>query len=236
MKRTTITITGARGGQGASTVAAAIALLSAGHHRTILTSHDSATLETLLGLARSQDDQEVTARLTLAHGPVIDAAVHVDDAGLITDADAPNGIHLTVLRGPCYLALRTLVSRTGTPPDGIVLLHERGRSLTARDVADVTDVPVVARVPVDESVARCIDAGLLPVRLHRLAAFAALRRYVTRLLAPSEPEISRARTSDHPARGTSPRPRSIPAPTVDTNGTDLPVPQCGTGRGLHVVA
>ena len=55
MNRTTITITGARGGQGASTVAAAVALFSAGHHRTALTSHDPPTLETLLGLARSQD-------------------------------------------------------------------------------------------------------------------------------------------------------------------------------------
>ena len=92
-----------------------------------------------------------------------------------------------MLRGPCYLALRSLL-RGQQSPDGIVLLAEPGRSLTARDVEDVTGVPVVARVAVSPTVARTIDAGLLVARLHRLRDLASLRIYATRLLCPDAPD------------------------------------------------
>jgi hypothetical protein len=47
-----------------------------------------------------------------------------------------------VLRGPCYVALASLLARAARP-DGIILVAEPKRSLTARDVTDVLDVPVV---------------------------------------------------------------------------------------------
>ena len=50
-------------------------------------------------------------------------------------------------------------------PDGIVLVAEHGRSLTAADVARAVGAPVVARVAIDPAIARAVDAGLLAARL-----------------------------------------------------------------------
>ena len=38
-------------------------------------------------------------------------------------------------------------------------MRELGRRLTVRDVADITGVPVIAKIPVTAAVARTIDAG-----------------------------------------------------------------------------
>lgn len=225
MEPTMITVTGARGGHGASTIAAALALFAAGHGRTILTAHDPDTVAALLGLPATDDDLAVSANLTLVRTATLDTDVHVHDAGLIEHVECAEGIHLAVLRGPCYLGLRTLGTRSAAPPDGIVLIHEHDRSLTARDVTDVTGLPVLATVAVAPVVARSIDAGVLPIRLHRLTQFAALRRYITRLLAPTDPLPDSAQTT----------PASPPPATPEDTpkiGTDLPVPLCGTGRGL----
>ena len=87
-------------------------------------------------------------------------------------------IGLVVLRGPCYLAVRNIVRRVaggeGGRVEGIVLLTEPGRSLTARDVTDATGVAVVATVAVTAGVARTIDAGLLIARLRRLGDLASV--------------------------------------------------------------
>ena len=50
-------------------------------------------------------------------------------------------------------------------PDGVVLVEEPGRSLTAADVARAVGAPVVARIDVDPAIARAVDAGLLAARL-----------------------------------------------------------------------
>ncbi len=86
-----------------------------------------------------------------------------------------------VIRGPCYLSLQEAVNHIWRP-DGIILLTERGRALTAADVSDVLGVRVVAQVPADPSVARMVDAGLLLVHLHGLAQF----RELAGLLAQHE--------------------------------------------------
>ncbi len=65
---------------------------------------------------------------------------------------------------PCYLSLRRLVA-SPLRPTGVVLLTEPGRSLGRRDVEQVVGVDVVAEVPIDPTVARCVDAGLLAGRL-----------------------------------------------------------------------
>ena len=51
------------------------------------------------------------------------------------------------------------MAATGPTPDGIILMRELGRRLTVRDVADITGVPVIAKIPVTAAVARTIDAG-----------------------------------------------------------------------------
>jgi hypothetical protein len=66
----------------------------------------------------------------------------------------------------CYLGLRRaayapLLARTA----GAVLVEESGRSLTAREVSDVLDVPVLARVPARPGTARAVDAGIIATRL-----------------------------------------------------------------------
>lgn len=65
---------------------------------------------------------------------------------------------------PCFLSLRRALA-VGRRPDGIVLVEEDGRALGRTDVEDVLGAPVVATVPVDASVARAVDAGLLVARL-----------------------------------------------------------------------
>lgn len=78
---------------------------------------------------------------------------------------ASSDTSLLVLR-PCYLAVRRAMTET-LRATGLVLVHEPGRSLTGRDIADVLGVPVRAEVEVDPAVARAVDAGLLASRLPR---------------------------------------------------------------------
>lgn len=104
-----------------------------------------------------------------------DRRVVVADCGRVDGPDGPAGPghrlaaaadrSLLVLR-PCYLALRRAVA-TELRPDGVVLVAEAGRAITAGDVADALGVPVLAEVLVTDAVARAVDAGLLASRLPR---------------------------------------------------------------------
>lgn len=232
MSNLNVILNGARGGQGTSTIAAALALYAAGHARTQLVASDPSATAALLGIAEPADEETaVTDHLTLTRVPSGDPDVRIIDAGTTIPTCSDDDVHLVVLRGPCYVALRSLDHNNGhRPPDGIVLLAEQGRSLTARDVSDVTGIPVVATVAVTPTVARAIDAGLLIARLHRLSDLAALRRYATRLFHSEPPHDPVSVLSS-----------VVPAAVADLNesrsrtpvkiGTDLPVPLCGTGRG-----
>ena len=123
---------------------------------------------------------------------------------------------LAVLRGPCYLALRTLLAAEHGL-DGIVLVAEPGRALNERDVTDVTGLDVVATVPVTPGIARTIDAGLLTARHQNQREFRDLRRWLTTQLDPFP---------------TRPPPRRATAPIhPEMAGTDLPVALCATGGG-----
>lgn len=73
-------------------------------------------------------------------------------------------VSVVVVRG-CYLALRRAVHAAPTARAvGVVLVDEPGRSLSARDVADVLSLPVLATVPVRPAIARAVDAGVLATR------------------------------------------------------------------------
>lgn len=118
-----------------------------------------------LAARRADADAGAALAVALRDGPptvvdlgTLDAAHHravleVADAGLI------------VVR-PCYLALRRAVRLEPTRrAAGVVLVEEPGRALGVREVADVLGRPVLARVPVRDTIARAVDAGVLPARL-----------------------------------------------------------------------
>ena len=64
---------------------------------------------------------------------------------------------------PCYLALRRA---TQSPkPDAIVVVEEPGRALTTHDVQRLIGAPVMAKIPIDPTIARSVDSGLLATRL-----------------------------------------------------------------------
>ena len=172
----TISLAGARGGHGTTTVAAALALFAAGHRPTALVSSESTAAAALLGvpLPMNGDPAQLAPNLVLAADPTVlsedSPEIIVVDAGIACEAAAAlvADEHYVVLRGPCYVALASLLAASADRPDGIILLVEPKRSLTARDVTDVLDVPVIATIDVTPDVARTIDAGLLVSRLHRL--------------------------------------------------------------------
>ncbi|MCU1459436.1 MAG: ATPase involved in chromosome partitioning [Actinomycetia bacterium] len=80
--------------------------------------------------------------------------------GLVEVAD-----HSVVVVRGCYLALRRAVqSELLERASGVVLVEEPGRSLGAREVADVLGRPMLARIPVRAATARSVDAGVLAAR------------------------------------------------------------------------
>ncbi len=88
-----------------------------------------------------------------ASTPAARAVVEVADCSVV------------VVRG-CYLSLRRavrspLLERTA----GVAFVDEAGRSLGAGEVRDVLDRAVLTRVPARATIARTVDAGVLPGRL-----------------------------------------------------------------------
>lgn len=179
--RQVVVVSGARGGQGTTTVAAALALFASGARQSILVASEPETAARVLGVAvPAERCVEVTSRLRLAS--ILPAAgddtVVIDGGHLGHGVVAPAGAsHWVVLRGPCYLALASLLEAP-VRPDGIILVAETGRSLTAIDASDITGLPVVATVTASPAVARAIDAGILPARISRLPELAQLRSLV----------------------------------------------------------
>jgi len=183
----TIVLTGARGGQGTSTVAAALAVLAAGHGPTQFVPDDPSSTSALLGVPITTEEEwaEVCPNLVMAtNARQVTLQRHptttVIDCGRLPNGpfDGESSTQLleraeryVVLRGPCYIAL-TSVLATGTRFDGVILVVEPGRALSDHDVTDVLGIPVVATRPVDPAIARCIDAGLLLTRLHRITGLA----------------------------------------------------------------
>lgn len=155
----------AKGGQGTSVVACAVALTAAGKGWQVrLDGHDRDTLAAILG---GRGDGPVNCRLAI--GADSDAPCDL----VVHDGPADRGTSLLVIR-PCYLALRQAL-RTGVTADaaGIVLVAEPGRALDSDDVAAVTGLPVIATVPVRADIARAVDAGVLADRLPEPLATAA---------------------------------------------------------------
>jgi len=111
----------------------------------------------------------VLARLLAAEPRpvVVDAGVvGPDSPALPLVAEATRSLLVT---RACYLGLRRAIDLP-IRPSGIVLLREPGRAMGREDVEHVVGAPVVADVPVDPSVARAVDAGVLARRVPRALA------------------------------------------------------------------
>jgi hypothetical protein len=81
------------------------------------------------------------------------------------DGGAARARSLLVTRA-CYIALARATS-LGETPDGIVLVEESGRDLTAADIARSLKAPVVAKIAYDPLIGRATDRGLLAGKLPR---------------------------------------------------------------------
>ena len=134
-------------------VAPGVALLPRGLGPRVPTVLPSPESGAALAVALSQGVSPVLVDCGTAREPASRAVIEVADVAVV------------VLRG-CYLALRRAVH---APPlehtAGVVLLDESGRSLGAPEIGEVLDLPVLARIPVDKTIARAVDAGVLPSRL-----------------------------------------------------------------------
>ena len=233
----TISISGARGGHGASTVAAALALFSARHQPTALVAHDPADMAALLGVARPEADDAVVPvvpDLELGTRPELAPGLVVVDAGSRLEGPQSPDVddQYVVVRGPCYLALRSLLAAQADAYDGVILVNEPARSLRASDVAEVLGIPVVAQVTQHPAVARSVDAGVLPGRIHRLPALAPLRPLA---LAPPRRPGSRHALTAPPA---VPDPNRHQHPTgaeqaPEKSGTDWPCSLFSEHGGLR---
>lgn len=155
-----------KGGVGLTVTAASLALLYSRTDTVCLVAATFAEFEDMsavLGLPAQFDRSvAVTDRLTLAMDAPADGVVVTVSGGRALGA-----INLEVVRA-CYLNLRRSIAHT--VPDGLVLVTEPGRALGVADVERAIGAPCVAAVPVDPSVARAVDAGLLASRLPAVIA------------------------------------------------------------------
>ncbi|MFI5046812.1 MAG: hypothetical protein ACHQIG_07080 [Acidimicrobiia bacterium] len=156
-------------------VAPGVALLPTGSTVSTLRPRAQAEAGAALAVALRDLHVPVVADCGSATEPAARALVEVADAAVV------------VVRG-CYLALRRAVrSPVLESSIAVVLVDEPGRSLTRREIADVLGTPVIARVPVRDTVARAVDAGVLASRLPDVLGRAAM--------------LVTARTGVAPARG-----------------------------------
>lgn len=103
-------------------------------------------------LATALRDQCVVADAGAAEAPATRALVEVADV-------------VAVVLRPCYLALRRAVrSPLLTRAAGAFVVEDPQRSLRARDVSEVLEIPIVGRVPWRASVANAVDAGTIARR------------------------------------------------------------------------
>ena len=112
-------------------------------------------------LTDSPDRWHGLTRWAEAHGPVVVDAGTGRPSPHVTD-----GANKVLVTRACYLALRRAIAEP-RDVDGVILVTEQGRALHSRDVEAALGARVIAEVPVDPSIARAIDAGLLASRIPR---------------------------------------------------------------------
>ena len=107
----------------------------------------------VLAVALDADPRPAACDLGRLEDPAVSAFAEVAGTGIV------------VVRG-CYLGLRRAVRHPAiTEAVGAILIDEHGRSLGKPDVEDVLGIPVLATIAARTSIARAVDAGVLPTRL-----------------------------------------------------------------------
>ncbi|MGH9008677.1 MAG: hypothetical protein ACRDYF_02390 [Acidimicrobiia bacterium] len=232
-----IHIAGAGGGQGTTTIATALAALASRTQATTLIAVRPKDVCALAGATAIPDELTplpLAPNLTLGALTEIQAAVTVIDAGRIdqpfdTGDPAPGTLRWLVVRGPCYLSLRTALD-SAWPAEGVIVVTEPGRALRAADVADVLGLPVVAQVTAEPRLGRAIDAGLLLPHLERLGALRPLQDLLERrcptappadLGAPDVESTGRPPITGRPVHAAAPA-SPAPAPVPTATPPDLP--------------
>ncbi len=145
------TVWAARGGHGATTVAAVLGITWG----AAIATRESWIADWILGTP-ANDSQT--------------SAPYVADGGVFGPQAAGGSSNIVVLRGPCSIGLRSL-AQPSDQIDGVIVICEPWRSITAQDVESVVRAPVVATIPHSPRIARLNDAGLLGARLPQLEEF-----------------------------------------------------------------
>ena len=179
---TRIRVVGARRGQGATTVALALASHAAETGRRVaVVVEDLDDACAVCGVPTPADGTPTLVATGLVLVP-LDAPVPdgtdlvVEDIG-VADPDDEPAITVLVVRGPDFLSLRTALTHP-IRCDGAVVVREPWRALDPADVSSVLGIPVLAEVPHSDDVARATDAGLLVCRAGSMRPFARLHRLV----------------------------------------------------------
>ena len=84
----------------------------------------------------------------------------------LLDALVERAVRSIFVTRACYLSLRRLPTQVRRPTE-VALVVEPGRALGRLDVEAVVGSPVTMRIPLDPSIARAVDAGLLARRVPR---------------------------------------------------------------------
>ena len=159
IRKTRIRVWAARGGHGATTVAGALGAFLGAQVR----SHDPEALEWLWPGGPHYGPRHVP---------------RVMDAGVLSGLAWTERINLVVLRGPCSLAVRSLVSYSHSI-DHLVVIREAWRPIRRDDVEAALSMRVSAEIVHSPRVARLADAGLLDRRVDELEEFAELKAWAT---------------------------------------------------------
>lgn len=173
----TLFLHSAKGGQGCSTTASILAVLSSKLTPTVLVAHADDDPYLVIGVRVPSTRTPITS-LTVRdsyRSDLPDNVTQIVDVGITEDFWNESGRHVMVVRN-CYLALRrTLKALEGRNADLALVLSEPERALTTRDVESVLGVPVT-EVPFLPALARMVDAGLIGTG--RLPPFRDLDRQV----------------------------------------------------------
>jgi len=167
MKR--ISIYGAKGGQGVTTLAAAVAVAGmrygVGLDRVGIDGHSWDDLGAVFALGNTPmagNTLKVEGEREIVLDPAF-ADLVVQDCGPIEGECRPTGYSVLVIRNDYYAARRAV--RFAKDLGGMVVILEKDRALGEREVRDCVGLPVLALMELDPALARANDAGVLTTRL-----------------------------------------------------------------------
>lgn len=167
-----------KGGVGTTTTAGLYAVLRASQGvptHLLASNEDDTDLATVCGFSAYGSAEGWATLLTnLTWGVKVPPATELVVTDYRIPEFAPAWHHLEavnrvlVVRN-CFLALRRTLADQHRP-DAVVAVLEAGRALTVDDIRDCIGCDTVIAMPIDPSIARAVDAGLLATRLPRAAA------------------------------------------------------------------